>query len=307
MPRFTRPVKPDPAVYTDELKQFHGRELEIQKVCAHWEREQMCNVDTLNVRTYEEPFFKYASLEYHRSAVMLTGNRSPKSAIVTVLVGSHDQRETFHVHADLLKKYSNFFSAALGKGWLESQEKVVRLPEDDPSPFEVFAKFLYSGRIYSTAASDESGETDDDYAEDPEWERLALCWILGDKLGSVDFQDASIDAIIQKIIDTERAPVNLHRVVYSRTTSNTKLKQLIVDIAARVYEKEDFNPEKRDAITIQFYCDTIARFQERCSGSARSANHGSMISASGITCTPASRTRPATEASLLSAAFTEVW
>lgn len=141
----------------------------------------------------------------------------------------------------------------------------VSLPEDDSEIFKVFVEFLYDGRIHSTRAGDEGPDADDADHVDPEWERLARCWILGDKLHCNWFQDASIDSIVQKIAETETVPKNLHALVYSQTSGDNPLKQLVVDIATWKYEKEDFNKDDSSSPdTAQFYRDIIARLHERC-------------------------------------------
>lgn len=185
--------------------------------------------------------------------------------MINVVVGAEGLLESFHVHEELLCRTSDFFTAALSKDWKESRQKIVRLPEDDPDLFEIFADFLYGGRIHSTKESDTIGNTDDDYYKDPERERLARCWILGDKLAAPLFQDASIDAIIQKMVETERAPVNLHGIAYLETSGSNPLKRLVVDIAAWRYTADDFDDSEEDHESqSQFQRDTIARLRERC-------------------------------------------
>ena len=143
---------------------------------------------------------------------------------------------------------------------------VVRLPGDNPEIFQIFAEFLYDGRIHSTKATDKVPDAEHPGRVDAEWERLARCWILGDKLNCVWFQDASIDAIVQKIMETDRVPKNLHTLVYSHTTGDNPLKQLVVDIAAWRYSRDDFlNLDSDcDLELSRFFCDTIARLHKRC-------------------------------------------
>lgn len=201
---------------------------------------------------------------------------SPKSAVATIIVGQNDSAETFFLHGDLLTKRSGFFAAALGnKRWVESQQMVVRLPEDDPKLFDIFAKFLYCTKIYSTEPDDKKAETEDMTYADPEWERLARCWVLGDKLNCPWFQDASIDAIVQRMVETGETPIALHTFAYTKTAGDNALKRLAVDIATWRYEKEDLTDEDlTNPELAEFFRDTFRRLHERCGMKESSSSDG---------------------------------
>lgn len=85
------------------------------------------------------------------------------------------------------------------KSWKEAEQRLVSLPEDAPDCFEIFARFLYSMKLYICAESKDS-------KHDDEWCRLQHCWTLGDKLGSITFKDAISDAICDKIEATNCIP-----------------------------------------------------------------------------------------------------
>ena len=62
---------------------------------------------------------------------------------------------------------------------------MVNLPDDDPTAFEVFMKWLYSG-----------GSWTDDPDEERNAVELARRWILGDKLGCPLFCEHTMDRLI---------------------------------------------------------------------------------------------------------------
>ncbi|KAJ9302867.1 hypothetical protein DTO271G3_241 [Paecilomyces variotii] len=64
--------------------------------------------------------------------------------IITLLVGTN--RTPFHVHQGFLEE-SRFFQACCNRGFREMKEKLVRLPEGDPSDFAYLVDFLYAGSI----------------------------------------------------------------------------------------------------------------------------------------------------------------
>ncbi|PSN62379.1 hypothetical protein BS50DRAFT_457197, partial [Corynespora cassiicola Philippines] len=67
---------------------------------------------------------------------------------VTILVGQDDKQKQFTVHEDLLRTRSKYFDACL-KGnpnvgtWIESEDRVVRLPDDEPEVFALYTQSLY--------------------------------------------------------------------------------------------------------------------------------------------------------------------
>ncbi|KAL1851284.1 hypothetical protein Plec18167_005235 [Paecilomyces lecythidis] len=66
------------------------------------------------------------------------------SAIIAILVGPDET--PFNVHQSFLEE-SEFFKACFKRGFREENEKLVRLPEGDPSDFIYLVDFLYTGSI----------------------------------------------------------------------------------------------------------------------------------------------------------------
>lgn len=64
--------------------------------------------------------------------------------VITVLVGSVKRK--FLVHTTLMRR-SPFFDACLSVPMKESQEGVVKLPEDDPNAFRELTYWLYHGKF----------------------------------------------------------------------------------------------------------------------------------------------------------------
>lgn len=87
---------------------------------------------------------------------------------------------------ELLVSRSKFFQVALSGEWSEAKSRVVELPEEEPSVFEVFIGWLYSGKV----ARAHRGYTDENAL------KLFKAWILGDKLDCGDFKDLVLDLLI---------------------------------------------------------------------------------------------------------------
>lgn len=63
-------------------------------------------------------------------------------------------KDNFYVHEDVLCSSSDFFNAALSKGWKERRSGRIDLPDNDPEAFTIYARWLYTGRIFLAKAGD---------------------------------------------------------------------------------------------------------------------------------------------------------
>ncbi|KAL2428950.1 hypothetical protein ABEF95_010577 [Exophiala dermatitidis] len=69
--------------------------------------------------------------------------------VVKVIVG-HDQKATWVLHEALLTSVSEFARAALSHPCMEKEERVIRLPEEEPTTFGSFVRFLYTKVIWDS-------------------------------------------------------------------------------------------------------------------------------------------------------------
>ena len=79
------------------------------------------------------------------SSDSLTRSRFLYDSLVTVLVGS--QETQFEIHRGLLCASSDFFKAAITGNFKESDQKEIKLPEQDVKIFRFFVHWLYTGRL----------------------------------------------------------------------------------------------------------------------------------------------------------------
>jgi hypothetical protein len=56
--------------------------------------------------------------------------------VVSILVGPEGSSTVFAVHKDKLTLSSKFMKAAFSKSWVEGQQKIIKLPEEDPTPLK---------------------------------------------------------------------------------------------------------------------------------------------------------------------------
>ncbi|KAK5119280.1 hypothetical protein LTR85_007636 [Meristemomyces frigidus] len=182
---------------------------------------------------------------------------------LTIVVGVGDDEKTFYIHQNIVKDHSDFFAAALNKGWKEAEDGIVRLPTEVLAHFELFARFVYFGKIYAAKAKADS-EDDEAHATRVGVEAHVLfdCWIMGDRLMAVSFKDAVHDAITQLIRDERLIPVDFQNSVYPKTAGPNSLRRLLVDVAVWGWAKDILPACEMDASWMEFFRDVAVRGQE---------------------------------------------
>lgn len=178
---------------------------------------------------------------------------------MSVLVGVATNARKFDIDLRLLSTQSQFFATMLSGPWRESQTKAVSLTDDDPDVFDVFARFIYTGDIFSSR----DGDTEvypDGSRRDWEWARLARAWVLGDKLQATTFKDAVADAICEKIVRGGKWPTTLHQIIYPNTTASARgIRRLCVDIAVAKWEVNTMKSTLKDEAWCEFFEDVSIR------------------------------------------------
>ncbi|KAF2799664.1 hypothetical protein K505DRAFT_230491, partial [Melanomma pulvis-pyrius CBS 109.77] len=166
---------------------------------------------------------------------------------ITTVVGNPGKK--FFVHETLLRTNSAFFEKALGSNWKESNEKDVKLPEVDPEDFNAYLRWLYTGRLYLIKHDDDDDDHDDDgddtigeeFKLRGEWGRWAEYYKLGDFVQDSGFQDALVDALIERVLEKYHYPIFLPPIVYKHSTSGSIHRKLLVDLVVCVWDHEHFS------------------------------------------------------------------
>lgn len=96
-------------------------------------------------------------------------------------------KETFYIDSGVLKQGGSFFVTALKEEWLEGQQRVINLPEEQPRIFRPYAQWLYTGKIYCGANGEDGGD---------EAETLCKLYTLGERVMDRPFQDSVMDVFV---------------------------------------------------------------------------------------------------------------
>lgn len=138
-----------------------------------------------------------------------------------ILIGT-DPPVPFSVHEKLIRESSDFFDKAMSSDWKESRTHSVSLPDEDPEVFESYLHWIYCKKLPLRC-------------EDPgsaEYLQLAKAIILGDRLQDADFEDAAIDAVIDKSQSSKmngQALAPMITYIYKNTVGESGARRLLVD------------------------------------------------------------------------------
>ena len=143
--------------------------------------------------------------------------------IVALNVGP--DKLTFHVHEELLFKYSPVFKAAFSGECRESSERCMALPEDDPETVERFMQWLYSKSLGLTKGV--SLETWDER----HWQLVRLN-TFADKFDVDLLKNSIIDEMFMgsNQLDSCLPDPPMIEYIYENTTAKSSLRKLIVEI-----------------------------------------------------------------------------
>ena len=154
----------------------------------------------------------------------------------------------FTVYEKLIRKSSEFFDNALKGPWRESSKRVVHLPEFDPSTFDIYHLWLFTGRLRTKpdpARNKEEwaqhlpqiGLTLEIYALEAEMLTLHKTSYLGHYLLDTAFSDSVNDAIVPCVMDLKSHglsfPIRFGPSFYQVIPEGSTTRSLISDLAVR--------------------------------------------------------------------------
>lgn len=106
------------------------------------------------------------------------------------------QLQVITLHSNLLPESTKSYIEARGVG-----EWSFTLPDVDFESLGIYRSWLYTRELHTIATEEEEtlqDEDGEDVVADPEWTKLAHCYILGHTLHDECFSNAAISALIEK-------------------------------------------------------------------------------------------------------------
>ena len=154
-------------------------------------------------------------------------------SIVRVVVGRDADAKTCNVHESMICEASEFFRMALNGPWIESSERKMRLPEVEPSIFNLYLNYLYRGEMaLQKKDPQDSGDM---------FVKLAKLYVLGDMILDARVKAAALDTMAKNVnaqtVKQDRALVPalkasgpVVRIIYKNTVETSAARRLLLDI-----------------------------------------------------------------------------
>jgi hypothetical protein len=111
-------------------------------------------------------------------------------------------------------------------GWKETDQRSIRLEEDEPETVQLYIQWLYY-RVLPVACS---------LPGDEEYALLAKAFVLGDRLRDVDFANAVMDAMVEKCQTPASdgkiwyPEADVVKYVYDNTPDSSPVRRFFVDV-----------------------------------------------------------------------------
>ncbi|KAJ4365521.1 hypothetical protein N0V83_008140 [Neocucurbitaria cava] len=174
------------------------------------------------------------------------------SPTLKVVVGEEGNEEKFWVHQNILTSHSEFFKRATNGQWLESDERLVTLPEDRPDVFRLYLNLLYTKQIATKT-----------------WITLCQIYVLAEKLQDTSAKDSAIDAMHAAL--QEYAPKKPRlgfksiTELYSGTPEGSKVRKFVADyVADEGHDSWLKDPESGSSLPPEFVLDVAATLFRKC-------------------------------------------
>jgi hypothetical protein len=163
---------------------------------------------------------------------LTTQTRSLEDTI-TLVVGPGDKERRLVVHKDVLCGASPFFEAACKPEWMNPNDKVLKLPDDDPETIQAMVYWMYYNTICVLEAISYRNfdfETTAEEAMGTIWGLFAKLYVCGDKYQMPRLQNDAADAMTEY---SDNCKFNCPAIipwVYEHTSSDSRLRRLLVTI-----------------------------------------------------------------------------
>lgn len=172
-------------------------------------------------------------------------DRSDYSSTITVLIG--EAEAPFTVHENLIYERSEFFKAAVTRGWQETQSKTVRITHQEPALFQIYLETIYATHVSLLAiiqnhaheiVSEETAESllideDRDTTKQKVGHSFIMLYMLGDYLSDVKLQKMVVQNVVKAL--NENNITFLYesiKTLFENMPSNCSLQKLVADVMA---------------------------------------------------------------------------
>ncbi|KAF2501374.1 hypothetical protein BU16DRAFT_197075 [Lophium mytilinum] len=145
----------------------------------------------------------------------------------TVMVQVGAEAEAFSVHDTLLCSRSKFFAVALNGKWKESDDRIIKLPDDDPNVFRDYVAHLYFGKPSLDHYRPSNAPAD--------YNAVSKLYVFAEKMQDPQCKNDITDWMLATVNPKEGdmlyypAPSSI-RTFYSGTLASSPARRLLVDM-----------------------------------------------------------------------------
>ncbi len=188
-------------------------------------------------------------------------------SVITIKVGIKPDCKTFMLHEHALRSSSRYFVTAMNAQCAAADDKQIALPSFRVDDFAVYAKFLYTGLLFTK-----------DTGNAAELTRCLHLFGVAKHLEAYDFQDALIDAIIEYAFEFRalkgqcRFTANQISTIYSVTEEASSLRRFAQDLYLQSKSPECFEKGRLKNFPAEFQLDLLAAAAPYITSSAKSTD-----------------------------------
>jgi hypothetical protein len=133
----------------------------------------------------------------------------------------------------------------------------VCLPEETPEALQAFLTFLDTGVVHLDhfRRANEEGTDQEALDEDAKWDNLAEAWLLGDRILSSSFKDATVDKVTSLANEHGTVPASMHREIYRGSAYKSGMRALLVDMAVHSWFPGTLADQPGEPESAEFFRD----------------------------------------------------
>ncbi|UPX16458.1 uncharacterized protein EKO05_0006857 [Ascochyta rabiei] len=170
-------------------------------------------------------------------------------------------------HGHALRNSSNYFATAMDiQCAVTKDNKPIALPDITVEDFAVYAKFLYTGLLFTQEANV------------AELTRCLLLYKTARYLEAMDFQDATVDALIENILEFRalkgqcRFTATQITTIYAMTEDGSPLRKFAQDLCLQSKEPQGFEKKQLKEFPGDFQLDLLTAAAPFITSSAKSTD-----------------------------------
>lgn len=155
------------------------------------------------------------------------------TSILKVVVGEEPLQKTFLVHEAIICERSEFFRRAMNGNWVESSERMVKLPEDSAEIFGTYINMVYTGMV-ATQLDDITDEKLKRTNLSVECNYLCRLYVLAEKLQDALAKDSVREAL--RRLDLEKSgglytlpPLEAINLLYEGTCEGDPVRSIFIN------------------------------------------------------------------------------